>query len=176
MDISLDQSFSDKDREWLGRSAVDVVQIVQQRISTTPPLGDRSIVCRYEDAVPLMEWRPWDLSVYSIRVGANKLRYSQFVYHLAHELGHLFMHHCRTNGLIEVCATALSLQVLSDISQIWSSSSENYRSDYANKFESYRADAIQEELAQLPIADTVPMKACVEEGNWSEVAAYVRRQ
>lgn len=170
MTIMADNSYPADARIDLTTVAGEVLAVVRQRLSGPPPAGARSIVCIYSPSVP--EVSPTgELTPYMIKTSVNERNYDQFAFQLAHELGHVMFDPRRTNGLVETCAVAISLQALDDLSMKWATDPpyEIWR-PYAPNFSDYRALNEQNGLADFP--DEV--KAAVKDKRWKEVSLYLR--
>src|SRR5262249_35170882 len=80
-------------------------RIAKETFQIKPP-PDLPIVCRYDASGPVTRLDDW-VHPSRIEIGISTVGpfYSQFVYQLGHELGHVLIDPRRSNGLIEAIAT-----------------------------------------------------------------------
>ncbi len=155
------------------RQVADAVsRLCHARFNTPPPLGEWPItIIRSADEVPRVRWPT--SGEYQIALATGDHFYCQFVYQLAHELAHVWMHPCCTNAVVEAYAVALSLQVLADIGQIWLENPPIAgTSEYARHFIPYSQNEAWQKLTGVP----VPVQRSVQAGRWSDVSAYLASQ
>lgn len=174
MEIELDDSFPVDEKNDLTRVAKDVVEVVRAFIPGVPPQGERRIVCFRHGGNPVVVWPPRAAGVYHIGVNVKPGRYYfRFAYQLSHELGHVMFDPSRSNGALEILATAVSLQSLRAMEQLWS-----VRPPYAHwqptavKFRDYYDETDGEQLGALLEAT----RRLVADGDWNGVGAELRRQ
>jgi len=155
------------------RQVAEVVyRLCHSRFDAPPPSGERPItIIRAVDEVPRTLWpTPGE---YRIAVTTRDHFYCQFVYQLAHELAHVWMHPCCSNAVIEAYAVALTLQLLADIGQIWLENAPiQGTSEYARHFIPYSHQEAWQTLTGVP----VPVQRSVQAGRWPDVSTYLASQ
>lgn len=150
--------------------AEDVWRQVRRHLPTEPPAGERPIRISYRAAEP-PQCDPSDPREYRIYLNATDRRYAQFVYQLAHELGHVVLDPRRTHAVAETLAEAISLQVLHDLAVQWETEPPyDHWQPYAPHFASYRRQTERTWLKAFP----PEVAAAVEAGRWDSVALYLR--
>jgi hypothetical protein len=86
-----------------------------------------------------------------IDVPAQDRKYAQFVFQLAHEVGHVYVGVHRRNFAIETIVTALSFEALSGLARRWKVEPPySYWSDYARCFREYRTYWEDDCIAKSP--------------------------
>lgn len=168
MFIMLNETFPFALRPFLETVAAETLAVVQQRLTGPPPAGNGVIVCSYYDRGP--DVLTFD-GLYVVRLSVKDLYYSQFVYQLSHELGHVMLNPRRSNGLIETLTTAVSHQALDDLSARWYTQPpfEEWR-NYAPEFRKYRQNEEASQTVQLP----EKVRAAIRFGRWDQISLYLR--
>ena len=102
----------------------------QRLYSRTLRQFDIPIYCRFGPVspatgsrAPFTEFDNWEHpSKIIVHLSVNTPVYSQFVYQLGHQLGHVMLDPRRSNGLIDTIYTALSYEVLDGMTDQWQNS------------------------------------------------------
>jgi len=152
--------FSD-DFEWADKSlsqdhlavANDVLKEFAALLGNAePPAGNRDIVLYHRHESPLIDSTA-DLTLYQIylTVSQSGRFYCNFVYQLAHELGHLYLDPRRSDFFLETFAVAFSHKILHQMAKRWSKHSHPPWRSYHYQFMTYSADVINEALRKLDL-------------------------
>jgi hypothetical protein len=131
------------------------VTAVRARMPSTPPLGERPIRCYFTpDRCPQViteapGYRVTSSDHYRINIGSDNSYSGQFIYQLAHEMGHVMFDPRRTNGVLEIFAVAISLQIIEDIANIWQQTPpQGLNASNSSVLHSYRNQVIKHELSR----------------------------
>jgi len=112
--ISIGTDFPSKNVPGLQLIANESWSVVRELFGGDPPVN-LPIECYPNPTTPITHLDNWAHPT-RIRVGIQltdqSIAYEQFAFQLGHELGHVMLDPRRTNGFIEVLATALSLEVV----------------------------------------------------------------
>lgn len=169
MTVHLDASFPPDTREDLKAVARDVLEVVRLRMGKEPPVS-KPVVCYVRPEGPMTSVDT-DERTYRVGLSVTKRDYARMGYQLGHELAHVMMDPRRTNGVMEVVAVGLSLQVLDDMALRWRDLAPypSWR-PFARTFSDYRVVVEEQSLAKMPreVGDAVRGR------NWSSVAAFLR--
>ncbi len=150
--------------------ADEVWRIAKETFRIKPPL-DLPIVCRYGASGPVTRLDDW-IHPSRIEIGISTVGPydSQFVYQLGHELGHVMLNPRRSNALIEAIATAVSYEVLDQLSEKWKTKAPfEYARVHADEFRKYRERAEREAISRAqPLLQQV-----IAEQDWEIAGAYL---
>jgi hypothetical protein len=173
MKVELDSSFPSEVRRRLQGVAEEVLFVVRKRMPASPPQGERDVICGLHNCDPITLWPSPSPSIYRILLNVQGDFWAQLAYQLGHELGHIMLDPSRTNGVIEILATAVSLQTLSDLGRKWASAiSFRDRTAYAKHFGTLRATNSQEQMTKLP----EEVYKAVSSKDWVQVSKYLHLQ
>lgn len=178
MRVELDKSFPKSIRRSLEIVANEVLRVVRKRISGVPPQGERNITVTLHEHDPITFWPLPNPPNYTIALNVYGDLWARLAYQLGHELGHILLDPCRTNGVLEILATAVSLQTLSDMQKEWPSvqgpSTQSYadRIRYSKAFGKLRNDNCRGELAKVPNE----IRKAVAERDWTRVSSFMYEQ
>jgi hypothetical protein len=141
--IEIGDSFPKEAREDFRCVAGSVRHEIDALFQNADPPLVLPITCELEASprVTLDSWSNATRITIHIDTDPNKRFYSQFVFQLAHEIGHVFCGPHRTNFAIETIVTAISLTTLTNVAQQWAKSPpyESWRS-YSQNLQTYRQD------------------------------------
>ncbi len=169
--ITVDGSFEANSRPRFQAIAEDVLRVAQQVFEAPPPV-DLPIVCRRDRFGPLNELDNWEHPT-RVYVGINTVApfYGQFVYQLAHEIGHVYLNPRRTNGAMESLATAFSFEALDRLAKRWETQAPfEYARLHAADLREYRESAERESLTEFP----PEVREAASARRWELVRAYLR--
>ncbi len=132
---------------------------------------DLPILCRYDASGPSTRLDDW-IHPMRIEIGLSTAGpfYSQFVYQLGHELGHVMLNPRRSNLLMEAIATAVSYEALDRVSEQWKTKAPfDYVRVHADEFRKYRERAEQEALSHVP----QQIQSALAARDWKIIDAYL---
>lgn len=117
--------------------ARSVLSVFNEILPVQLPAGTRRMLVRYYHKEPRVD-PTQDEHCYYIYVTTRDLEYNQFVFQLAHELGHIYADPRRSSWFVESCCEMFSIELLNRIQHIWSkSTSPKHWIDYAHHFRDY---------------------------------------
>lgn len=131
----------------------DVMNIYEVMVAKVPPLGAKPVILHKApddllraclNGLPIQ----YDINLTCL----NTCNYSQIMFQLSHELGHVYINPYRNNRFIESCCCAMSYLCLKRMEKRWNRNPPfpNW-SKYARNFKRYRRDEIQKVLKELGI-------------------------
>ena len=141
--------------------------LIGEMFHNAAPL-DAPIRCYYEKSeAPLTTV---DGGGISIRVTSTGTYYAQFVFQLAHELGHVMLDPRRSNGIVETICTAVSYEVLDRMGErVTVSPRLSWIADYAPHFIEYREEDQKNYLSSF----SKEVQAMIGERRWNDLSAYL---
>jgi hypothetical protein len=146
--VRLDGTFPRTARADLSIVANETADVVSGMFGRAAPPLERPIICRL-GPIPITSLDNWQNPTHIlISLTVTDRKYSQFVYQLAHELGHVMLGVHRTNSTSETLAVAVALEALDRLATKWGSKPPFLQwQDYGEKFRQYRqrteADALR---------------------------------
>jgi hypothetical protein len=150
--------------------ARDVLDVIRWLFREPPSMGWKPIVCFHNPAYPIADVSPLPVT-YRIGVAVTDRFYAQFAYHLGHELGHIMFDPRRTNGLLEVLATAVSLEVLDVLADWWAVAAPYpHWTPYAPRFREYRESTESSFSCGFP----PEVRDAIARRDWSSARLYLR--
>lgn len=134
--------------------ANSIARTIDSLIPGPCPLGERPIQIILGTR-PRVIWNDDDIESgsYRIMVTSRIGFWNQFAFQLSHELAHVKMGPARSNLLIEVLATSVSLESLFRLQTAWSSAPPFPWAgwpEYASQLSTYRTEALAEQFDRLP--------------------------
>jgi hypothetical protein len=167
LDLRLEGAFRDASlKRDVGAVCRDVLGFYTSRVGPEPALGRKPIaVCQAPDGCPraCLDRLPDE---YKVNITCLYTRYySQQVYQLAHESGHVWADPYRSAGwFAESVMEAMSLLALGAMAEKWAEAPpfENWK-DYARHFAAYREDQVKRSLARMAVASAEDVPRWVRE-------------
>jgi hypothetical protein len=172
--VTLDDSFGDRQRDFQS-VANDISAIISELFNGRVPPVNLPIFCHFlrpQPYVPITRLDNWEHPTrIDIYLSTEERYYAQFVFQLAHELGHVMLDPRRSNGVVETLCMALSYVALDRMSQRWKTHPYAPWRPYASRF-TYYLQCDQD--ARLDLFPTDIRVAFIHH-RWDKLARYLRK-
>lgn len=151
--IEIDSGFPAETRKDYAKVADSLRSVLDDIFGHANPPLSIPMACRLGSPprASVDSWLAPSTFLIDVDVSPQDRRYSQFVFQLAHEIGHCYLGVYRSNFGIETVVTALSLDSLSRLARRWKTNPPHrHWIDYAPHFQEYRVAYEQDCIAKCP--------------------------